>query len=229
MNLDLFATDIPASSLMEEQPVYTYKLIRVYDLREIDEWTGERIPLMAGDGNICNRCGREHAKVYEVKREQDGKLFTVGSTCCKKLFGWEPEKAETKRLEKEARKLAENAAYQRLLSIAGPIAAEVNALPLPRIIVLEEREEQARSRYAYTQIVWGTEGSKVKVWGLKSDGLTNERRNCFYSSWKSEQVSNRLEALYPPTSQLMREDTNHNRRYKLSQIIRELIGSDFIH
>lgn len=199
--------------------LFTYILTAVYDLREIDEFTGERIPLEPGQGNICNRCGREHAKVYEVKREQDGKEFTVGSTCCKRLFGWEPEKEETRRLEKEARKLAENRAYQRLLAIATPMAEEVKALPLPRIIELEEREEAARSRYAYIQIIWGAEGSKVKVWGLKSEGLTNERRNCFYSSWKAEQARNRVDVLYPG---------DFKKQYKLMLVIKDLLNVDFI-
>ncbi len=200
----------------------TYKLIAVYDIREIDEFTGERIPYTAGEGNICDRCGREHAKVYEVEREQDRKLFTVGSTCCKKLFNWEPEKAETKRLEKEAGELAKNRAYQRLLAIAAPIAEEVNALPLPRITVLETREGRI------PQTVWGAEGSNKRVWGLTSDGLTAERRNCFISSWKSEQVSKRLEVMYPPTNVHAMEDTNREKRYKVSQVVKELLGNDFI-
>lgn len=204
---------------MTQTTTSTYKLTAVYDLREVDEFTGERLPLEPGQGNICNRCGREHAKVYEVKREQDGKEFTVGSTCCKKLFGWEPEKKETKRLEKEARKQAQDRAYQRLLAIATPIAEEVKALPLPRIIVLEEREEAARSRYAYMQVVWGAEGSHVKVWGLKSEGLTSERRNCFYSSWKNEQARSRVDALYPGDS---------SKQYKLMLVIRDLLQFDFI-
>ena len=197
----------------------TYKLIAVYDIREIDEFTGERLPLLAGEGNICNRCGREHAKVYQVRREQDGKEFTVGSTCCKKLFGWEPEKEEARRLEKEARKLAQDRAYQRLLVIATPIAEEVKALPLPRIIELERRDGHI------PQTVWGAEGSKVKVWGLTRDGLTNERRDCFISSWMQEQARKRLEALYPPTSTLMMEDANYQKRTKVSQIVREMLGT----
>ena len=197
----------------------TYKLISVYDLREIDEFTGERLPLLAGEGNICNRCGREHAKVYQVRREQDGKEFTVGSTCCKKLFGWEPEKEETKRLEKEAKKLAESRARERLEAIATPIAEEVKALPLPRIIEIEHRDGRI------PQTVWGAEGSKVKVWGLTRDGLTNERRDCFYSSWTWEQATKRLEALYPPTSALMMEDANYRKRERVGRIVREMLGA----
>jgi hypothetical protein len=193
--------------------IYTYILTAVYDLREIDEFTGERLPLEPGQGNICNRCGREHAKVYEVEREQDGKKFTVGSTCCKRLFGWEPEKEEIRHLEKEARKIAENRAYQRLLAIATPIAEEVKALPLPHIIEIERRDGRI------PQTVWGAEGSNIKVWGLTQDGLTNERRDCFISSWKAEQARSRVDALYPGDSK---------KQYKLMLVIKDLLNVDFI-
>lgn len=175
----------------------TYKLTAIIDLREVDEWTGEIYALQVGQGNICDRCGREHAKVYQVVRQDDGKEFNVGSTCCKHLFGgWEPEKAVIASAKKAAKKQAEEKANQRMLAIVSPIIEEVFTLSMPRIIVLEERPD------AYnTTVVWNVEGSKVKAWGLKSDGLTNERRTTLKQAWLKEQAHNRIEALYPDANQ----------------------------
>ncbi|OLD84776.1 MAG: hypothetical protein AUF64_00300 [Chloroflexi bacterium 13_1_20CM_54_36] len=191
------------------EEVYTYTLIEVYDMREIDEISGERIPLDKGEGSICNRCGREHAKVYVVSRDQDAKQFCVGSTCCKKLFGWEPEKEELRRLAKEAKIAAENRAFQRLEALAKPIADAVNALVLPRIIVVGERGGR------FPETIYGAEGSGVQVHSRQ--GLTDERRRCFLQAWMREQVVGSLEVLYPRTSQMLCEDINWRKREKISR------------
>lgn len=170
-----------------------YKLTAIIDLREKDDWTGEIYALQVGQGNICARCGREHAKVYQVVRLDDGKEFNVGSTCCKHLFGgWEPEKAVIAAAKKTAKKLTEEKTQQRMLSIVAPIVEEVFSLTMPRITVFEERKD------AYnTTVIWGVERSKAKAWGLKSDGLTSERRATLKEAWMKEQVHNRIAALYP--------------------------------
>jgi len=71
------------------------KLVNVFDVREIDWNTGERLPLEAGEGHTCERCGKLHAKVFVV--EHEGKTSEVGSTCCKRLFGWQPMAEEVQR------------------------------------------------------------------------------------------------------------------------------------
>lgn len=173
----------------------TYKLTAIIDLREKDDWTGEIYALQVGQGNICDRCGREHAKVYQVVRVDDGKEFNVGSTCCKHLFGgWEPEKAAIAQAKKSAKKQAEEKSHQRMLDIVAPLIDEVRSLKMPRIVVLEERED----RY-HTMVIWGVEGSKVKAWGSKQDGLTSERRNTLREAWMKEQLHNRISALYDST------------------------------
>ena len=170
----------------------TYKLTAIIDLREKDDWTGEIYALQAGQGNICDRCGKEHAKVYQVVRVDDGKEFNVGSTCCKRLFdGWEPEKVAITAAKKAAKKQAEEKTHQRMLDIVAPIIEEVSALKMPRVTILEEREE----RYC-TTIIWGVEGSKAKVWGTKQEGLTSERRETLKDAWMKEQLHKRISALY---------------------------------
>ncbi|HEX3640189.1 MAG TPA: hypothetical protein VHV10_02745 [Ktedonobacteraceae bacterium] len=71
-----------------------FKLIAVKDMREFDYLRQEYIPLEKGSGNICDRCGREHAKVYVVNAPQENRDYYVGSTCCKKLLNWEPANEE---------------------------------------------------------------------------------------------------------------------------------------
>lgn len=188
----------------------TYKLQAIKDLREKDDWTGEIYALQAGQGNICDRCGREHAKVYQVVRIEDGKEFNVGSTCCSRLFdGWEPEKAAITAAKKAAKKQSEEKTRQRMLALVRPIVDEVATLAMPRIVVLEERPD------AYiTTMIWGVEGSKVKAWGSKQDGLTSERRATIKQAWIKEQVHNRIEALVQDA----------NKCYKLFIVACQQIG-----
>jgi len=40
----------------------------------------------------CDRCGRKHNKVYMVSN--NNKIWRVGATCCKRLFGWTSTKNE---------------------------------------------------------------------------------------------------------------------------------------
>jgi hypothetical protein len=78
-----------------------FQLIAVKDMREFDYLRQEYIPLEKGNGNICDRCGREHAKVYVVRSQQEKRDYYVGSTCCKKLLNWEPEKEDIQALIKQ--------------------------------------------------------------------------------------------------------------------------------
>lgn len=77
-----------------------FKLVAISDLREYDYLRQEYIPLEKGEGNICERCGREHAKVFVVRDlATTTKDYYVGSTCCKKLLNWEPSKEEIQSVE----------------------------------------------------------------------------------------------------------------------------------
>lgn len=74
------------------------------DLRPIDWMSGKRMPLAPGEGHICDRCGAEHAVVYEVRDEETGKEYAVGSSCAKKQFGFEfTQDKEAKKLVKTAK------------------------------------------------------------------------------------------------------------------------------
>ena len=193
----------------------TYRLTAVYDLREWDEAAEAYMDILPEEKSMCAHCGRLHAKVYEVTREQDRMIFTVGSSCSKNLFGWQPEKEEVRRLAKEAEKLAKSRAHQRLVDIATPIAESVNALSLPEIVYLG-------TKYSSQTPCYGMAGSSVEV--LCREGLTDERRACCIDAWKREQAELQIEALYPKTSELSAKDTNARRRWKIWEIVRKELG-----
>jgi len=161
-----------------ENAIYTYRLTAVYDLREWDEAAESYLDILDDEKSMCAHCGRLHAKVYEVTREQDGAIFTLGSSCSRKhLSGWEPEKEEVRRLAKEAEKLAKSRAHQKLLDLAAPIVAEVAALIVPEIISVGTK---------YGHPAYGMANSAVSI--PCRDGLTEERRRCCIDIWKREQV-----------------------------------------
>ena len=76
-----------------------FRVVGYRDLRPLDWVSGKRMPLEAGEGHICDRCGAEHAVVYEVLDEETGKHYAVGSSCATKQFGFAPTQ------DKEAKKL----------------------------------------------------------------------------------------------------------------------------
>lgn len=78
------------------------QLVAVTDLRTKDT-DGKKVLL--DDPAVCERCHKPHAIVYHVE-DDNGKVWEVGSTCCKILFGWMPSKNEVYGAQ-EGRKLGE--------------------------------------------------------------------------------------------------------------------------
>lgn len=76
-----------------------FRVVGYRDLRPLDWLSGKRMPLEPGEGHVCDRCGAEHAVVYEVLDDETGKHYAVGSSCAKRQFGFEPSK------DKEAKSL----------------------------------------------------------------------------------------------------------------------------
>jgi hypothetical protein len=115
------------------------KVVGYRDLRPVDWVSGKRMPLEAGEGHVCDRCGAEHAVVYEVLDTDTGKRYAVGSTCAQKQFGFEVGKdAEAKAIVKKAkeRDAAElDDARQRMVTEAAhAIAREVSGLSIPEFV-----------------------------------------------------------------------------------------------
>lgn len=161
------------------------RLLEYYDLREFDFDTGRPIPLRAGEGAICERCGREHAKVYVVQTVE-GTTKSVGSGCCKRAFeGWEPSKEEIKTAKAAFRSKREAAREARLAELAAPITAALDRLTIPDWQEIGERS----SRFGRTQVSLGDRGLDMVVWLDASDfepgheASLRERRDTYASHW----------------------------------------------
>lgn len=78
----------------------TFRLRAVRDMRPIDFLTGKRVPLEAGEGSVCDRCGREHVVVWEIEETTPGRsrTWSVGSRCGPRILdGWSPEGDELRK------------------------------------------------------------------------------------------------------------------------------------
>lgn len=102
----------------------TFVLRSVRDIRPIDFLTGKRVPLNPGDGATCDRCGKEHAIVWEIEETTPGRarLWSVGSRCGPRILdGWSPEGDELRKARKAdrdgARDRAARAAAADLLDL----------------------------------------------------------------------------------------------------------------
>lgn len=155
-----------------------WRLVSVRDVRPIDLDTGKRIELPADMLPECCRCGRRHAKVYEVT---DGaRVRTVGSGCVKAAFdGWEPTAAELRTARASERKAVERARVDAIESKAAEllplVLAALDALPEPRILRTKSTDPFGQPLPVAAHIVeWGNEFARV--W-CRADGFTAERRS----------------------------------------------------
>lgn len=183
-------------------PAPHWRLLRVFDVRPIDFMSGKRAPISDEDReNLprCNRCGKPHAKVYEVT---DGRrTLAVGSGCVKiACDGWEPRAEEIKavlsaeRSRLKVERTAEATKYADAIVLANSRAQDACPVPQPRM--METREGTSVG----TREIWGEvypDGSAVQVWTWPSEGFDAERRGAYVSSWK-------LRTFKKATTELMR-------------------------
>lgn len=189
----------------------TLKLKEVYDIREIDWFTGERIPYTPGEGATCHRCGKEHARVYVIEDLDTRKVYEVGSTCCKRIFdGWEPDTAILRTKLREERERARNKASQKLDVLALPIVEKVQALIVPEPVFIGKIPVQAR----FEVDEYGADG--ITVWC--EHGLTDERRDCFRRSWTIRRIAEEATALFPD---------NSSKAYRVQERAQILMGVGF--
>jgi hypothetical protein len=159
------------------------KLISVLDLRPIDFQSGKRLAIPTSECNICDRCEKLHVKVYEV--QADEKTYRVGSTCCKRLFGWEPEEKEIKSKEKIAE---EKALKEALEKAAQKFINEINTLPIPTPKF--RNIQQCHFGPAY---IFEADG----ILAVAKDGqvrLTDENLVAFAKEWREKKLQAALKA-----------------------------------
>lgn len=160
----------------------TWKLVRVYDLREVDFFTGKKIPLGEGEGNECNRCGKLHAKVYVVT--DSVRTLSVGSTCVKHACnGWEPTAQELKSARTQAKEASEARREATLVALAQPLADAIKGLVVPEPKLLKKVDYDS----GVSSYVWGEEDG-LTIRTFDAGPLNAERLNCFREHWLESRV-----------------------------------------
>jgi hypothetical protein len=113
-------------------PRKAVRLLRVYDVRPIDFFSGVRTDIPEDEKPVCMRCGKRHAKVYEIQAD-DGNAYTVGSGCVGRAFAaeWAPAESELK-LARRTERDRENARIEadRASWLASTAADLVKRCPL---------------------------------------------------------------------------------------------------
>jgi hypothetical protein len=120
------------------------RVVGYRDLRPIDWVSGKRMPLGPGEGHICDRCGAEHAVVYEVLDTETGKTYSVGSTCAKHQFGFEVDKdLEAKALVKAAKQIAadqiDSLRHEMIKQATNEILVRISSTPIPPFVMDDQR------------------------------------------------------------------------------------------
>lgn len=162
------------------------RLIAVYDLREKDELTGERIELPAENKNECGRCGRLHAVIWEVEDDR-GRVHLIGSGCAKRAFdGWEPDAEDLRKAKKRAREDAAARTLERrktrLAGVIAPVLLAISRLKPPAPVRLDNPfADLTRGRE-----IWGDRLSGVKVWTTPEKGVNAERLICYEEAWYAD-------------------------------------------
>lgn len=165
-----------------------WRLVAVRDVRPVDLDTGKRIDLPADMLPECCRCGRRHAKVYEVT---DGaRVRTVGSGCVRAAFdGWEPTAEELRTARKVERKALEDARRASIAARAAELlpAAVAVLASVPAPAVLSTRTTDPFGNAVAPIVQWGNDFARVWC----RDGLTAERRSTLEDATR-ERVAHRV-------------------------------------
>jgi len=173
-----------------------YRLVSVYDMRTWDWEREEYIPLQKGEGNICERCGREHAKVYVVENTSTGMRHEVGSTCSKKMFGWEPSQDELKSATKSMKTEQKRLAYEKYVKeVAQPLADSILALDVPAIRLIDT-DTPDRSRYGCSYPSrYKFECGDVAI-TLYEKRVSFSDRVMFVNAWRTQRINETVIARY---------------------------------
>lgn len=145
------------------------KLLRKYDIRDIDWGTGERIPLPYEDMHECHRCTRRHAIIYEVQMD-DLSVVEIGSGCKGRvLAGWRPsaaeERAANQALEEQIR-AAERAKIQEIVELIMP---HVLRAPPPPVRLINANDDAE---------AWGWTQDQLPANPYREDGLWSAPTRC---------------------------------------------------
>lgn len=168
------------------------KVVGYRDLRPLDWLSGKRMPLEPGEGHICDRCGAEHAIVYEIMDTETSKVYAVGSGCAKQQFGFEPDKTtEAKRFIKAVNKqiVADIHAkrHEAIAEQARQIVNQVVGLAIPSIT----RETSTNKYTGKNEIWWTCQDNRFLQPGYAAEEAA---RGMVVSGWFRNRVEERVPA-----------------------------------
>jgi hypothetical protein len=168
-----------------------YKVVGYEDLRPVDWASGKRMPLAAGEGHICDRCEREHAIIFKVQDTETGKLYSVGSGCAQKTFGFDPEKTDeckkiVKTMKKELELQVHQHRWEETVALAGQIADEVRSLRRPEIV-----KEDPPAKYPLVRAIFVCGDAEVSQSSYTTD---QESASMALWHWVKNRVVERIPA-----------------------------------
>lgn len=200
-------------AVQEKDKSRTFELDKVVDLRPIDWVSGKKMPLSPGEGNICMRCGREHAICYHVQETtpKNEKMWIVGSGCGPKILaGWTPEKSELARAKKRA-------TVETRLKMWEDALRDV-----------ESYVKRTLSKTVVPALTWEAGNPNYPLVAGKWKPVLKGQDVVVSGQWVDEKGSFKTDFGRPYTPDLMREDYLHEvaRKYFYHRVKNKLIDYD---
>lgn len=167
---------------------FIVRIVAVRDTRDVVEIDDRFVPVPGtGDARACDRCGRTHEIHVDVLLS-DGRTSTLGAGCAR---GESTEiqskiKSAISAAKTRTRLAAELADLRVQQAAYAVVAAEVEALPLPEVELVEEIADQhgRGPRRVYAM-------GDANVWTLPGCDFNAERRTALISSWRSNRIAER--------------------------------------
>jgi len=160
------------------------------DLRPLDWVSGKRMPLEPGEGHICDRCGAEHAVVYELEDTETGKHYSVGSGCVKRQFGFEPDK--TKEAKQLIRAVNQQIAldlhkrrHEEIHALAVLVVKEIAELEIPPVV----KRDVPNKYTGKDDWIWTCGDAEQRQMHYEADSAA---RNMVVSAWLRNRVTERV-------------------------------------
>jgi 8-oxo-dGTP pyrophosphatase MutT (NUDIX family)/ribosomal protein L40E len=184
--------NIPTSKQKTEAAA-SPKLISIEDTRDLDFDTGRRIP-GSGIFKDCARCTRPHQIYYSVQ-DKDGKVWSVGSGCCKQFFaGWEPTEDEVRVARQKAREQKNSALKAKEDTLKAEWTAEIRkqvaSIQRPRVSpVGPSKWGHTPQDFDYSTSDGVLTSMVAKSKGESFESLSLDMRSSFWTEWAGEVVS----------------------------------------
>ena len=207
-----------------------WRIHSIEDMRPIDWDTGKRVPLEAGSGATCERCGKEHAIVYHMEHKKTGQHTCVGSGCGPGMAGG------THNIDDKTRKDAEREAKDKVrvqarAKIDQWVSAIVDELRSPKFSTPEYwvhtetktkyGEKEGRQEVEHKQTVWGLKDLGLFV-RMKSPYPHAEDSARVARQWLQKEIDKQVESRKIPKEWPFPKDLGEPKRTVARQISEKL-------